>query len=192
MRSTEASLARRAASEFDEACAKGDAASCSALGVLAETGQGRALDVSEAGRLYGMACDRGNDRGCVHLSRLELSGKLGDRSAYVARARLESVCGRGEAAACEELGRRLGLGDGLPLDARMGRALLEKACERRRPAACYHLALLDTPPGVPPNAWTLELFARACVRGHRVACERLDDRKRPADAARTSGVASGL
>jgi hypothetical protein len=187
---TKQELARGAAKEFELACNAGDAASCSALGLLTETGQARERDYKLAARLYDRACSGGNARGCVHLASLELSGKIGDLSADGPKRRLEQACRDGEAAGCEELGLRLALGDGLPQDARRGRALLEKACSNKRPKACYELAILDTPPGAAPNPWSLELLVDSCVAGHEPACRRLDGSKGLKETLHDRAVAS--
>jgi TPR repeat protein len=192
LKKTDQRLAGRAGREFQDACEKGEAAACSALGVLAETGQGRATDANEAARLYTRACQQGNERGCVNLSRVELSGKIGPVDSRAAIERLDAVCSNGEAFACEELGRRLSLGDSVPQDMRRARSLMEKACTRKRAAACYDLALLDAPPGGAPNAWTTELFVEACVGGHQPACERLDVKQNLAGALQAPGAASDL
>jgi len=179
-------LAKSAALEFARACEAGDAASCSAVGVMTESGRGVAPDERLAARYYDRACSSGNARGCVHLASLELSGKLGDVSAEVAKRRLETACRDGEAAGCEELGRRLALGDGLPADIRRARSLLERSCTDGRARACYELAMIDTPDGAAPNLWATELFVDACVRGYEPACERLG--RRPAPPPETAGL----
>ncbi len=192
-RHPDTALTARAASELEPACAAGEAASCSALGVLAETGQGVPRDLDRAARLYSSACADDNKRACVNLSRLQLSGKVAVSDHVTARARLLSACNSGEVTGCEELGKHLAHGSrrGSP-ERRVARALLDRACARQRGEACYELALLDAAPGAAPNAWTLELFAKACVAGHAPACVELDGKRAVAETKLNVGPDAGL
>lgn len=192
-RHPDTALTAAAASDLEPACAAGEAASCSALGVLAETGQGVPRDLARAARLYASACGDGNARACVNLSRLQLSGMVAVSDHVTARARLLSACNDGEVTGCEELGKHLAHRSqrGSP-ERRLARALLDRACTRQRGEACYELALIDAPPGAPPSAWTLELFAKACVAGHAAACERLDAKRAVAETKFNIGPDAGL
>ncbi len=181
-RKTDPALAARAAGAFEDACVEGDAASCSALGALFETGQGRPKSVAQAGVHYARACAGDNQRGCVNLARLEASGALGEVPMTTVRRRLATACEDGEQTGCAELGRRLAHGDGVPRDAKRGRRLLENACSAGRAEACFELGDLDTAPGTKPNLMSLELFVSACVAGHRAACDKLDGNTRIASA----------
>lgn len=63
-------LARQARGEFELACRVGDAASCSALGVMYEVGLAAPHSPDTAKALYARACRAGNDRGCNNLGTL--------------------------------------------------------------------------------------------------------------------------
>jgi TPR repeat protein len=61
---------REATVAFADACNGGEAAACSALGVMYELGRGVAVDERRARQLYGIACDAHNARACANLAAL--------------------------------------------------------------------------------------------------------------------------
>jgi TPR repeat protein len=61
---------RASAVAFTRACDDGEAAACSALGVIYEVGLGVAPDPSRAQFLYEAACTAHNRRGCMNLRAL--------------------------------------------------------------------------------------------------------------------------
>jgi TPR repeat protein len=61
---------RDAVVTFSEACKEGQAASCSAMGVMYELGLGVRMDTGRARALYGVACGARNFRACENLDAL--------------------------------------------------------------------------------------------------------------------------
>jgi TPR repeat protein len=79
---------REATVAFADACQEGEAAACSALGVMYELGRGFAVDTARARELYGAACSAHNARGCANLAALfatEASGAAGVQVATLQR-----------------------------------------------------------------------------------------------------------
>jgi TPR repeat protein len=61
---------REARTAFSDACKNGEAAACSAVGVMYEVGVGVPMDTRRARELYGTACEAHNARACENLAGL--------------------------------------------------------------------------------------------------------------------------
>lgn len=175
-RQTSPALAREAVPTFASACQSGDAAACSAMGVVWEIGLDRPIDLAQAHAHYARACAAGNQRGCVNMAELDLRpvpGAATDLLAVAhAHALLFTACDKGEASGCTRLGARLVKNDKDAYARDSGRRMLVKACDADDPEACFQLAEL-APKAEQASRATLELLVRSCVAGHEVACSRL-------------------
>ncbi len=169
---------------FLASCRAGEAASCSALGVLHELGLGVAASPTQAATLYERACAHDNARGCVNLGSVLVRGLGVPRDAARAMHLFRMACDGGDMSGCAMLGREIvsasAAGD---VDHRVGRKLLEDACSARELAACVDLGDVLTASRESHEA--LVAYTRACVGGDAVACRRMD-----APLARTSNEAA--
>ena len=173
----------QAASDFQRWCARGDAASCSALGVMYETGRGLAQDLARAEALFQRACQRHNATACVNLGRL-LARRDADHADHAAEAIVfEMACAQGELDGCFELGRSHHAAGRSAAAA----ALFDSSCRAGHSASCEMLGVMfargtgltrDT-------ARARALFRRACLGGKASACERLGQRP-PASVTATA------
>ncbi|HTJ82946.1 MAG TPA: tetratricopeptide repeat protein [Polyangiaceae bacterium] len=170
-RSDDRELAQEASNKFRAACETGDAAACSALGVIAETGLVAAPDRAAAQRLFRRACDGGNPRGCVNLGKLVERASLGENDLTMIASLYRKACDAGEAAGCAALGHALVHGDAASRDRAVD--LLGAACRRGQADACFDLAEIERR-GSMPGPVALEHYAKACVAGNLIACHRLD------------------
>ncbi len=170
-RSADKDLILEATSQFGPACAERDWAACSALGVISERGSVGAPDDQEAARLYSRACDGGNARSCVNLGKLLERVAPGGDDASRAQRLFAAACDAGEEFGCAALGRALARGSAESRDRAL--ELLESACQAGRPEACFDLAELKRRGGKPSTV-TLSYYAKSCVAGNTLACQRMD------------------
>jgi uncharacterized protein len=168
-----ANLAAAAAPELELGCRAGDAAACSALGVIYELGLGRDKDRSMARALYLKACTANNKRGCVNAAILDLVDSRSASATGHAREMLFSACEAGEPSGCTAMGARLASGDGVPRDLEQARRMFQKGCDAGSAAACFGLAELDRDTEPKQEAALMELYVKACVAGHQPACKRI-------------------
>lgn len=159
------------AARFRDACGGGEAASCSALGVMHELGLGMPADPARAAALYDEACVAGNARGCVNLGAALSRGAGVARDDVRARKLFSSACQGGEVSGCAQLGRLI-VASGTELDARYARELLDQACNAAETSACVALAELHVGAGRSRDA--LVAYTKACMSGEQLACKHMD------------------
>ncbi len=181
-RGADAATAKTAANEFELGCKTGDAAACSALGVVFETGVGRPQDARQARGLYAKACSAKNQRGCVNLAKLEIASAQGAGDLALAHERLFLACELGEPSGCAAMGERLRRGAGVPRDLEKADRMLDRGCAAGNAEACYALGDLREVDEASPahNQAAITLFVKSCVAGHEPACRRLSPSARVA------------
>ena len=170
-------VVRDALYQFSDGCDRGDAASCSALGVIYERGVSVPADPRRAVELFERACSEGNDPGCTNLARAYVSGVGVSRDEARAEGLLVTPCFAGHAAACGELGSLYAHGRTLERDPRRAWSLLERGCLGGHADSCFDLAELFETAVLPDGGGRArELYGRACASGVEAACARLDAR----------------
>lgn len=161
--------------EFELSCRAGDAAGCSALGVVYETGHGAARNPAAARKLYDRACKAGNQRGCVNLGRLSLAKNDPTKAEVDSATKLfAKACDLGESSGCGELGRYLAQNKGKDRDVVQADSMLQKACDKNVPRACFDLAEIYRGGAGEDPRHAVELYVKSCVAGYQPACLRLD------------------
>lgn len=160
-----------AAERFSRWCERGDARSCSVLGVMYEQGRGVERDPKRAVQLFGRACRQNNARACVSLGRMMHDGTAARPDPLGAATMFESACHQGELDGCFLLGRVLGASG----EERRAAALLGETCNKGHAPSCDELGVMaQQGRGVKQSAQRAEkLFRRACRAGHVEACARL-------------------
>jgi len=162
-----------AARKFSAACRDDEAASCSALGVMYELGEGVPRDAARALVLYEKACADDNERSCVNLGAALSRGVGTTQDEHRAGLLLSKACDAGEMLGCAILGQalleRIPRG---PTDFARGRSLLERACAARERAACADLG--DLLSDLHRHDEALRAYAQACLAGDDAACRRMN------------------
>jgi TPR repeat protein len=181
-----------ALAHFRQACADGDGAGCSTLGLMYERGLGVVEDEVRAAKLYQRACAAGNEAGCVHLGRAYIEGRGVPLVVEKATALYSAACRSGHAAGCTELARLHLRGEGLMRSPRHAAPLFDRACESGDADACFELGGLHEKGVLERDTLrTLMLYERACAGGLMPACEgvaRVQQLHRPiAELAITTG-----
>lgn len=183
-RAPDEALIRVARPRFEASCREGEAASCSALGLMHELGLGVAPSPERAVALYERACTADNPRACVNLGRALERGHGAPRDASRATQLFGAACDRGEMSGCAVLGRELATSpNAKKADRHRGRQLLSQACDAKETTACVDLGDVLSMAEEPHEA--LVAYTRACLGGDAIACRRMD-----APIARTSNDAA--
>lgn len=175
----DAKLAAAAAPELELGCRAGEAAACSALGVVYELGLGREQDKGMARGLYLKACTANNQRGCVNAANLDIAANASEGMVAHAREMLFSACEAGEPSGCTAIGTHLAKGEGVPQDLEKAGRMFAKGCDGGSAEACYGLAELQRASepvlaaGSAKPSGLIELYVKACVAGHQPACKRI-------------------
>jgi TPR repeat protein len=178
---------RKTFSAYEEACEGGNALACTNLGFMYEHGQGTAVDLDGAARLYKRGCDGShctgpNKLGCVNLGRVyRLTGGKRDREAtalFLDVCRRSPVAGDDEdagvvASACSLAGTAFLIGQGTAVDLTQARYFLEKGCRNHYALGCFNLATMyQDGRGVPQDpAMAAKYYKEACDQGDQESCE---------------------
>ena len=157
---------------FRAACDTGEAAACSALGVMYEIGFGVPRAPRAALRLYRRACSAKNTRACANLGEALLSDAAGARDPVAAEAILRVACDGGQARACAALGRAYRAG-AVVAPAAVATSFLEMACQRGEASACSEVAGVPSGFGRPEAEQRQRGLAKACAGGESAACDHL-------------------
>jgi len=91
----------RAAYFYRKGCDAGAAASCLALAVLYDMGQGVFKDLATAAGFYGRACEAGSAQGCRSLALLYETGEGVELSAERAAELMRRACALGDRDSCQ-------------------------------------------------------------------------------------------
>jgi len=160
---------------FDEGCEGGEAAACSALGVMYERGLAVDKDPRRAAVLFGRACRDGNAAGCVNLGTAYATGTAVAIDAGRAAQLFEFACDKGDPRGCTELASVYTHGYGVEQDRRRGVELYQRVCDEGHSRACYRLASLFEDGTVGPDTFTaITYYEKACIGGIMEGCDRLD------------------
>jgi hypothetical protein len=159
--------------QLEQACGRGEAAGCLALGLLFEQGDARAFkDEVRAAKLYGQACTAGEPRGCNLLGILYEEGRGAPKDPRQAAGFYEKACTANYSNACFNLGLLHLHGSGVEKNEARAAGLFDSTCQANRAEACYQLgALYIRGTGVEPDASKAGLlFTKACKLGDGRAC----------------------
>ena len=185
-----------------EGCARGDTATCAALGDLRSTITSPLYDAAEGVRLLGDACDAGFAKACdgaVQSLLYGIEGPLEGKNERVMRWS-QAGCDRGDLDQCETFGVRLITGEGMAADPPRGLALLAGACEQGSTRACDALAQRsETDPDAPlaqadaRNLPPMTPEEEAALRSKLIAERRAEtERDRAQDCTTTTVTLRGV
>lgn len=139
-----------------QACARGYAGSCNALGLLYGHGRGVEVAPERAARFYTLACHGGDPQGCANLAWALDHGRGIEGNTRRARQLYREACDERVPMACAAVAEHL-LEEGEPERAN---ALLRRSCDADYGVACVHLGLRLDATG--RDAASLEAYERAC------------------------------
>ena len=128
--------------EFQQACDRGNGASCFILGSLYSGGQGVPQDPGRAFSLFERACADKWWRGCGRLGTSYLVGQGTTADPAKAAENFEKGCRGGNAASCLEAAKLYHRGIGVFQDDEMALQRLQQACDLGLPPACKELGSL--------------------------------------------------
>jgi len=164
-------------SQYEMACEKGDAAACTRLGLLYDTGEGVKQDYARALELYAKACDGGNAMGCYNQGLMYALGK-GIKKDYRRAAELyQKGCAGGNAMGCTNLGILYRDGKGVNKDYNRAIELCEKGCKGGNSVGCANLGWMYYK-GIgtaPDQTRARSLFEQACSMGNQWSCDKLKE-----------------
>jgi len=160
---------------YQSACDGGDAAACSVLALMFETGEGLPRDLSRAATLYGQACELGDMEGCSILGSMYHSGQGVQRDLARSVSYYERACEGADLTGCESLGLLYERGSGVLADFQRAGQLYREACEGGLASGCTRLGnIFLSGSGVEADPFrALELFAQACDGGDMAGCTNL-------------------
>lgn len=162
---------------FAKACAHGDPAGCSTLGVMTELGLGTiAKDEGRAFELYDEACRGGNPQGCTHLGVALRHGRGAALDLGQARKVLTLACEElKHGLACTELGE-LEVVAGTSAPERLeGVGRMQISCVAGDGDACFRLGRAFALGILGPDPLRAEeLYQTACQLGEAAGCDGLD------------------
>jgi TPR repeat protein len=166
----------RAWSFLRQACGGGDALGCAELARLELADDGLRHDAARAAALAETACEGGDGHGCLYLARLcanriiyptagdACGAERVERLWEIAVTRLRTDCRGWNAYDCSTLARMY-----YPSEPRTAFRLATAACESGDPGGCYTAGKLGEGAGDADRA--ARLYALACKRGYRPACD---------------------
>jgi hypothetical protein len=144
---------------FAQACDRGEALDCWALGYLYERGETVGEDALKAAGLYRRACDGGDAHGCWALGNLNEQGNGVQKDEVAAAGLYKRACDGGDAVGCGALGDVLAKRN----DPRAA-PLYEQACNAGNLFSCGDLGLMyEKGTGVAPDhVKAAGLYRRLC------------------------------
>jgi TPR repeat protein len=169
---------------YKEACALGDAKSCTAEADMYEAGTGVAKKMSFALALYDKACDAGDLDSCSVLGKRYFNGgDLVQKDPALAVQYDEKACNGGDMTGCGQLGVLYSRGEGVEKDPAKAVELFEKGCEANETLSCSAMGKRYADgDGVPKDMKKAIAFdKRACDAGHGSSCTRLAEIYRSGD-----------
>jgi len=158
--------------ECNDQCAKGNAASCTAAGVLASRSS---KDQPEGRKLLQKGCDGGDARGCSNLGLMLVNGYGGPRDLPAAVKLWEKSCADADPLGCNMLGEAYNRGEGVTKDEAKAVTLWTKACEGGDDGACGRAGkyTLDGKGTTKDVAKAADYLKRACLGNIGWACGEL-------------------
>lgn len=164
---------REVATQLDQACARGEAASCLALGIRYERGdQGVDHDHDKALALYEQACTLNNASGCYAQALILMYDKNDPIRAHLM---LEHTCRSNHGPSCVMLGDLHRDGRLLRKDEREASKLYRQACDSGYEKGCNaYIALVWTGSQRVTNLGDfVSYLSKACDAGNTMSCEEL-------------------
>jgi hypothetical protein len=157
------------------ACDGGNAAGCSALGMMYQNSEGVARDNFKAVSLYRKACDGGNARGCTNLGWLTQNGFGADKNLAQAVSLYRKACDAKDAMGCEYLGVLYLNGTGVTKSEEQAAALARKSCDGGDFRGCHDLGwVYEVGKGVKQDySQAIALNRKACDGGDAAGCNSL-------------------
>ncbi|WP_168210974.1 tetratricopeptide repeat protein [Persicimonas caeni] len=178
-----------------QACRRGDGASCRVLGRFAEDGEHLERNLGEAVTYYEKACMLADMAGCGALGRFYARGQVVPRQTGVARKLFAWGCGPDNTEACVGAARMLAEGLGGERDPQAAEKLYSAACEGESGIACRELASLYKTAIVfrTKRAEIASYFGKGCELGDGPACAHraeIELAKKPLDEQAVARVES--
>jgi hypothetical protein len=157
------------------ACDGGNAAGCSALGLMYQNSQGVARDDFKAASYYRKACDGGNAKGCTNLGWFTESGRGTDKDPVKAVSLYRKGCDGKDAYGCELLGIMYLNGRGVAKDEAKAVELARKSCDGGYARGCHDLGwVYEVGKGVKQDySQAIALNRKACDAGDTMGCNSL-------------------
>ncbi len=170
-----------------DACEKGEATSCLALGVAySDAALGLPHDETRAADFYERACDLRDIRNCNNLTVMFEKEQGRPVDAKRAFQLYTKNCDAKHALACKNVGRCHRDGLGVPADAAKAKAAFQKAvelskaeCARGVAEGCSNIGFTYRAgnEGLPKDETrAVEYLERACKMGYRAVCSRVHPR----------------
>lgn len=131
---------KEAVKKFEEACDKGNGASCANLGNLYGSGSAEIpKDQVKANSLFKKACDDGTAIACNYLGANYQAGEGITKNQAKANELFKKGCENGNAVSCNNLAQNYYHGDGVPSDYDKANNLFEISCNTGNANACASL-----------------------------------------------------
>jgi hypothetical protein len=158
------------------ACDGGDAAGCSALGLMYQNSRGVIQDDFKAASYYRKACDGGIANGCTNLGWMTESGRGTDKDIAKAVSLYRQGCDAKDAYGCELLGVMYLNGTGVAKDEAKAVDLARKSCDGGFARGCHDLGWVYEfgKGGVKQDySQAVTLNRKACDNGDTMGCNSL-------------------
>ena len=158
--------------DCNEQCTRGNAGSCTTLGVILAAGMNVPKDEPRAVEVLQKACKLGDPLGCRHTADMLASGEALTRDEPRAVAMFDQLCDGGLGTACSYLGVLVEMGHGTTVDHERATALFQRSCDAGYARGCNNLAsrFLVNSTDVAPAIAILE---DACAAGDTPSCNGL-------------------